>query len=250
VAPQRVADVGRRDDPLAGVLARAVQRRAAGASPVLQRAVIAINGPSDSPIARTITQNCFTNLTTTKARGATAGPDDLGMIVPPAFAAPNESLYILGHGNTSVVADLSPEKLGERIVAWYHGTTFTGKIKLVACSSAVKPKSPGASYAARLNTYLANNPTATFKPSAVDGVLGVAWVDEVSGKILAIDDSAYDREEHKGGIEAAFAEANPVTRKSGLQQRFGKPNAFFSDVHTGKGKLLGGNAKVRYFTGL
>jgi hypothetical protein len=249
VAPRPAAEVGSRDDALAGVLARAVQRRAAGASPVLQRAVIAINGPTDLPVARTITQNCFANLTTTRTRGAAAGPDDLNMIVPPALAAPTESLYILGHGNTSVIADLSPEKLGERIVAWYHDTAFTGKIKLVACSSAVKPKSPGATYAARLKTYLTDNRTATFKPSAVDGVLGVAWVDEVSGKILAIDDSAYDREEHKGGIEGTFAEPNPITRKSGLEQRFGKPDALFSDVHTGKGKWRR-NAKVRYLTGL
>jgi hypothetical protein len=248
VAPRPAADVVGRDDPLAGVLARAVQRRAAAASPVLQRAVIAINAPSDSDIAQKITRNCFTNLTTRKKRGDTAGPDALGAIVPPKLG-PTDSLYILGHGSTSEVADLSPEKLGAQIVTWYQATAFTGTIKLVACSSAVKPKSPGATYAAQLNTYFAHNSTGTFKPSAVDGVLGVAWVDEVSGKILAIDDSAYDREEAKGGIEDAFAEPDADTRKRGLQQRFGKPDGYFSNVHTGKSRWWG-NAKVRYLTGL
>lgn len=245
VAPlQRVAAEGARQDPLAGLLARAVQRRAAG-GPLLQRAIVAINGPSDAAPAQQVTLNCLYNLTHTRARGAAAGPAAVGAIAPPPLAS-HESLYILGHGNPNVIADLTPGELGDQLIAWYGTTGFRGKIKLVACSSAVKPHIFGSSYASRLSSYLASNATDTFRPKSVDGVLGVAWVHEKQGNIVAIDDSEYDEQEKAGvNVEGAFADTDPTARRRKLKQIFGKRDAVGSSVHTGKGR-----AKVRYYTGL
>lgn len=233
-----------RDDRLSGLLAGAVQRRAASRS-LLQRAIIAIDGPTDSNVAKEITRNCLHNLTSTRHRGAAAGPAAVDAIAPPTLDE-FESLYILGHGNTSVVADLTPDELGAQIVGWYGGDDFRGKIKLVACSSGVKPSFFGKSYANRLNTYITKNATSTFRPKSVDGVLGVAWVHEKHGNILAIDDDEYTVQEKLGkDVEGAFAEPDPTKRRKGLKGIFGGMDEKGSSVTTGKRK-----AKVRYFTNL
>lgn len=244
--PQRAAGKRVRDDPLTGLLAAAVQRRATGATPVLQRAVIAMNGTGDSATAQTITGHCLANLTKKRKRGATAGPAAPDQIMAPALGR-DESLYILGHGNTGSIAGLSPVMLANQILTWYGTTEFRGKIKLVACSSAVAPKSTGPTYAERLSAAMKTKATRKFRPAAVDGVLGVAWVDEVTGKIIAIDDAAYDKDE--AAAEQAFAEPDIDRRKQGLEALFGRPGAFSSSVRTGKDQWWG-NAKVRYFTGL
>lgn len=239
-----MAAAGARQDPLAGLLARAVQRRAAG-GPLLQRAIVAIDGPSDKALAQQVTRNCLYNLTHTRARGAAAGPTDVASIAPPPLGQ-NETLYVLGHGNPHVVADLAPADLGAWLIAWYGTTAYRGKIKLVACSSAVKPSFFGSSYASRLSSYLASNATNTFRPTSVDGVLGVAWVHERQGNIVAIDDAMYDRREQAGvNVEGAFAETDPTARRRKIKQVFGKRDAPKSGVVTGKGR-----AKVRYYTGL
>ena len=252
VAPlQRVADGGARDDRLGGLLARAVERRGAGGPRRLQRAIIAINGAHDGKAARRITKNCLSNLTSTRARGAAVGPADIdptnaNTLVPPALAA-KESLYILGHGNETEIGDFSPDQLGAAIIGWYGGQPFRGKVKLVACSSAVVPSGVGArSYADRLNTYLTNNATATFRPKSVDGVLGVAWVHEGGGNIVAIDDPEYTRQEKLGeDVEGAFATKDADARRKELERLFGRPNEHGSSVHTGKP-----GAKVRFYTNL
>lgn len=240
---QRAADVGTRDDHLAALLADAVQRRATRA-PLLQRAIIAINGPTDKAPAREITRNCLHNLTSTRARGDAAGPAAVENIAPPDLDR-DESLYILGHGNQQVIADLTATQLSDAIIGWYGATDYRGKIKLVACSSGVRSTFTR-SYADRLNRYLTRKATTSFRPESVDGVLGVAWVHERRGNILAIDDLAYDRQEEAGeDVEGAFAEPDPTTRRHELKRIFGKRDAHGSSVHTGKG-----TAKVRYYTNL
>lgn len=232
------------DDRLAGTLARAVQRRRpTGTAPpgLLQRAIIALDGPTDDPTAKTITDNCLANLQTKPARGRADGPEEVGEIKPPPLGK-HESLYILGHGNTDEVADLKPKQLGAAIVGWYGGQAYRGKIKLVCCSSGVKPRGLWAkSYAKRLTSYLASNATTTFRPSSVDGVLGVAWVDENTSKIQAISDEAYDRQNDRkaGSVEKAFALDDPAERSKKLGKYFGPSTT------TGKDK-----AKVRYYTNL
>jgi len=241
---------GSRDDRLAGLLSRSVARRQAS-GPVLQRAIIAINGASDKAPARQITKNCLENLETRHHRGPSVGPVDIDpsnahTIAPPTLGK-HDSLYILGHGNTSEIGDFKPNQLGAAIVGWYGGQAFRGKVKLVACSSGIVPsKGIGQSYAERLNDYFAANPTATFRPKSVDGVLGIAWVHETGGSIVAIDEAKYDEHEHaKRDVEGAFAEKDPTARQKGLETLFGRPDEHGSSTHTGKP-----GAKVRYYTNL
>lgn len=246
VAPlQRAADPVVRDDGLGGLLAGAVQRRAASGPALLQRAVIAIDGPTDGPLARKITRNCLANLTQSGARGVAAGPGPVKRIKAPKLAQ-DESLYLLGHGNTAKVGDLTPDQLGGWILGWYGTRPYRGKIKLVACSSGIEPGLGAQSYAERLSDHLRDNATTKFHPASVDGVLGVAWVDEKLDKIVAIDDAAYDQAEHLGeDVEGAFATKDPEQRRKALKAIFGKPDDVGSSVHTGKP-----GAKVRFLTNL
>jgi hypothetical protein len=245
VAPlQRSADPVVRDDELGGLLAGAVQRRAAS-GPMLQRAIIAIDGPTDKAPARKITRNCLANLTQSGGRGAAAGPAAVKKIKPPKLAQ-NESLYILGHGNTDEVGDLTPDALGDWILSWYGTRRYRGKIKLVACSSGIAPDLGAQSYAERLSDHLTDNATTKFHPVSVDGVLGIAWVDEKLDKIVAIDDDAYEHAESLDvDVEGAFAKEDPRERRKALKGIFGKPDDVGSSVHTGKP-----GAKVRFLTNL
>jgi hypothetical protein len=235
-------------DRLAGQLARAVTGRAPATrsgGPLLQRAIIAIDGSTDSDVAKAITRNCLANLLTRPQRGASDGPTSIDLIAPPPLA-PKESLYILGHGNTDAIGDSSPEALGAQILAWYGTTAYRGKVKLVACSSGIKPDAMTSSYAERLNNYLAANHTPTFRPKSVDGVLGIAWVHDDSSRIVAIDDPKYDEHEknNPGSVEDAFGKKNRKQRGTALETLFGVPDAPSSSVHTGV------TAKIRYYTGL
>jgi hypothetical protein len=245
VAPvQRAADPVVRDDRLGELLAGAVQRRAVD-GPVLQRAIIAIDGPTDKAPARKITRNCLANLTQSGGRGAAAGPNAVKRIKAPKLAQ-NESLYILGHGNTDEIGDLEPDELGAWILKWYGKRPYRGKIKLVACSSGIAPDLGAASYAENLRDYLRDNATTKFHPASVDGVLGIAWVDEKLDKIVAIDDDAYETAETGGtDVEGAFAIEDPRQRRKALKGIFGKPDDVGSSVHTGKP-----GAKVRFLTNL
>jgi hypothetical protein len=241
----RPADTGARHDALGGVLARAVQRRAVD-GPLLQRAIIAIDGPTDKRAARKVTRNCLENLKNTRDRGDAAGPAAVGDIAPPDLGR-HESLYILGHGNPDIVADMEPDKLGDAILHWYGNERYRGKIKLVACSSAIVPAGLGAaSYADRLSQHLSANATAKFRPKSVDGVLGIAWVHETRGNIVAIDEAKYDEHETAGeDVEAAFTVRDTTKRRKKLEGLFGVPDEPGSSTHTGRP-----GAKVRYFTNL
>jgi hypothetical protein len=235
--------------PATGQLARVVAERAPATTraggPLLQRAIIAIDGSKDSDVAKGITRNCLANLLTRPQRGASDGPAEIDQIVPPPLAR-KESLYILGHGNPAQIGDSSPEALGAEILAWYGTTAYRGKVKLVACSSGVQPNPMTSSYAERLNNYFAANHTATFRPTSVDGVLGVAWVHDDSSRIVAIDDPKYDEHEknNPGSVEQAFGKSSSSERGEALETLFGVPDAPTSSVHTGAA------AKIRYFTGL
>lgn len=242
---QHAADDRAPSDALGGVLARAVQRRAVD-GPLLQRAIIAIDGPTDKSAARKVTRNCLANLENTRDRGEAAGPAAVGDIAPPDLGR-HESLYILGHGNTDIVADLTPPQLGDAILYWYGNDRYRGKIKLVACSSGIVPAGLGAeSYAQRLSTHLAANATAKFRPKSVDGVLGIAWVHETRGNIVAIDEAKYDEHETAGeNVEKAFTVRNAKQRREKLEGLFGAPDEAGSSTHTGRP-----GAKVRYFTNL
>jgi hypothetical protein len=226
-------------DRLAPLLARAVRQRAA--QPVLQRAIIAIDGPNDNAAARASTRSCLTNLQQ-KARGNVAGPDVLANIVQgPALGSPAETLYVLGHGSRSgTVAGLAPDAMAARLRAWYAGQPYTGAIKLVACHSAWTGTellanggqiTAAQSYADRLARRFAGHPSRTFRPSAVQGLLGIGWVRPDTGKQLSIDTPDY----------RALDAQQQAEFTTGGQQGFDNVSLILGGhVHTG------GQAKVQY----
>jgi hypothetical protein len=188
-------------DRLGATLARAVRRRAT--QPLLQRAIIAIDGPHDDTVAKNSTRACLANLQAKGGgRGAVAGPDVLTNIVhAPALASPNEKLFILGHGSRfGTVANLTPDAMAQQLKGWYAGQPYTGEIRLVACHSAwtgTESLTDGTlipvtrSYADRVAQRFADRPSRTFRPSSVQGLLGIGWVRPDSGRQISIDVPEY-----------------------------------------------------------
>ena len=189
-------------DRLGATLARAVRRRAT--QPVLQRAIIAIDGPTDNAAAKNSTRACVANLQAKAGRGNVAGPDLLANLAPapgPALGSPNETLYVLGHGSRfGTVAGVAPDAMAQQLKDWYAGQAYTGEIRLVACHSAwtgTETTNTGAlvpitrSYADRVAQRFADSPSRTFRPSSVQGLLGIGWVRPDTGKQISIDVPEY-----------------------------------------------------------
>ncbi|MEA2134871.1 MAG: hypothetical protein QOC68_2780 [Solirubrobacteraceae bacterium] len=231
----------------------------------LQRAIIAINGEGDSDASQRATQACLWNLRHTKqgkdfadggARGAVVGPEirqalpsDLSRLL----GSDDESIYVLAHGSryNASIADMSPAHLAGWLRARFRRrAAFTGKIKLVSCHSGAdrSHQKPGdaakrvydfdRSYAQELAIALApRSDTDRFRPSSVEGIVGIGWVDEFTGSITAINKEAYDlatsgmaTNSDVGALAAAGKKANPftetgdaMTRGLELRAEFGTP---------------------------
>ena len=191
-------------------------------APYVQRAIVAIDGDTDEEPSKQATRACLWNLQHVKssntfndgaARGKVAGPDvrknlpDLRGLL----AQPGESLYVLAHGSRwePSIGGMSPRRMARWLRRVFAGEDFTGKIKLVSCHSGAdrsnrrstdraKGRDSGAyrfkrSYAQELARRL--QPTGDddrFRPSSVQGVVGVGWVDEFTGSITGIDKEKYD----------------------------------------------------------
>ncbi len=233
------------DDALAGLLARAVQQRAPRA--ILQRAIIAIDGPTDTKLQKDATTNCLDNLKARGTRGKSEGPTDLASIHPPKLGKA-ETLYILAHGApdssmsiANTVGDLDPAQMGAQILTWYGAQRYGGKIKLVACvsaaSSVVKPKS----YADSLRDWFALNATGKFRPASVDGIIGVGWVDETTSKQQSIELGAY-----LAADGSVFGEKDETARDAGITSELGTLGGPGSGNVRVTGKSTAGGGKVRY----
>jgi hypothetical protein len=226
---------------------RAARRRG------LQRAVVAIHGAGDNAAAREATEACLQNLGKFKgghefasgARGQTLGPDVVGSLNPPVgFLGGGETLYILGHGALDgTVAGMGPAAMAAQIKAWFGGMNYAGKIKLVACVSAMaQPALGGGTFANALAQALHPAPADTFRPATVDGIVGVGWVDEETGEMLSIDLPTYLANINRD--PDAFREVHIGLRRHRIRQLFGAPVAAPAGgpVTTGKGPT----GKVRY----
>ena len=193
----------------------------------LQRAVIAVDGtgegnPTSAP--GRATRACLWNLTQHKrskdkstignfggdARGKVAGPAELSALAigPGLLGSETESLYILAHGSrySRSIGGMSPKEMAKWLKAGFAGVKFRGKVKLVSCHSASdsshrKPgdapdvyKFPGdRSYAQELARLLApSSKTDPFQPATVQGITGIGWVDETTGRLTKIDKNIYD----------------------------------------------------------
>jgi hypothetical protein len=171
----------------------------------------------------------------------------------------DESIYVLAHGSRydSSIADMEPEHLAAWLRARFRRRRrFTGKIKLVSCHSGADRSNQRAgdaakgvyefdrSYAQALAIALApRSDTDRFRPSSVQGIVGIGWVDEFTGSITAINKEAYDlatagmaTNSDVGALAAAGKKANPftettdpMTRGLELRAEFGTP--VHVDVH-------------------
>jgi hypothetical protein len=220
------------------------------------------------------------------ARGAVAGPAVRGKLnvhMRPLLASDSETIYVLAHGSrySASIGDMSPTEMAkwlrERFAykyVWGLGwlgvtatpdTAFTGKIKLVSCHSASESRHRvgtdqadiypfSTSYAQELAEALApTGPTDQFRPTSVQGINGIGWVDELSGAITAVDKATYDAETKlmsdnsdvgapptAGTIANPFtSEADPAARGAAIHAVFGAPvgakvNAT-GGLRTGKG---------------
>jgi len=123
---------------------------------------------------------------------------------------------------------------------------LTGKIKLVSCHSAADSRHRLAtdtaqiypfnrSYAETLARALApTSPKDPFRPTSVQGINGIGWVDEISGAITAIDKGRYDAasatmsdNSDVGALPTAGTTANPFTGESDPARRGAAIHAVF-----------------------
>ena len=259
-----VPNARRSVDPL---VARALAlQRAAGnraTTRAIQRAIIAIDGKGESekdPSGRA-TRACLYNLKHVKrekdfgkgdARGKVLGPAELDKLtVPDDFlGSPSESLYVLAHGSRfrKSIAGMGPKDMAIFLLTQFQKIAFTGTVKLVSCHSAADRSHRKGhekanvydfdmSFAQELALWLGNaHPSLPFKPRAIQGIAGIGWVEEFSGRITAIDKDAYDlamkhmKTDSDVGAKATGKSANPFTDEAhpllrGLELRawFGRP---------------------------
>jgi hypothetical protein len=233
------------------------------------------------------------------ARGAVAGPavrSKLAFHMRPLLASDSETIYVLAHGSRydPSIGDMSPKEMARWLRdrfshqdVWGLGwlgvtksldTPFTGKIKLVSCHSAADRSHRLAtdeadiypfsrSYAEALARALApTSPTDPFRPSSIQGINGIGWVDEVSGALTAIDKRTYDAvtktmsdNSDVGALPNAGTTANPFTgegdparRGAAIHAAFGMPVEAKVDskagLRTGKGEW--GKRRFAVGTGL
>ena len=229
----------------------------------VQRAIVAIDGDTDTAHHKRATRNCLWNLQHKKkgqlyqssdARGEVAGPETLGNLPADLSGLINnkdESIYLLAHGSrySASIAGMDPKSLARWIRSHFCNATFTGTIKLVSCHSGAdrshqSPKDVKShvydfprSYAEELARELAPGSQDTFQPSSVLGIVGVGWVDEISGSITAINKEAYDAALKKmstnsdvGSASGSGNQPNPFTelsdpdaRGKAIHAEFGQP---------------------------
>ena len=254
--------------------ALAIQRSAGNAAltRMLQRAVIAVDGkgegnPGSAP--GRATRACLWNLTHHKrskdkttignfagdARGKVAGPAELSALAigPGLLGAETESLYVLAHGSrySPSIGGMTPHDMADWLKAGFASVKFSGKVKLVSCHSASDSSHrksgdpanvynfPGdRSYAQELATLLApSSTTDPFRPVSVQGITGIGWVDETTGRLTKIDKNVYDAatkymasnsdvgsKAGKGKAVNPFTDvADPAKRATLLTQWFGDP---------------------------
>ena len=240
-------------DPAARALAlqrtvgNAVVARLLAPQRVLSRSVITIHSPTDAPVSKRITRNCEETLRTRKtgghplsieaprgqsismiyARGAGGGPPVFTRTPDESFAADDQTIYILGHGSaeTGKVSDLDAGEIADTLIEWFGKVPYTGKIKLVSCTTAadwdidasgadVVGLTPVAQQLAdALRTRCVSIP---FKPRSVDGVLGIAWVDDKTGKIVSTDLREYMKN------AAAAVDAFKIRSRTNREEAIGK----------------------------
>jgi hypothetical protein len=240
--------------------------------PSLQRAVIAVDGkgegaPTSAP--GRATRACLWNLTHHKrgkdkstignfagdARGKVAGPAELSALAigPGLLGSETESLYILAHGSrySPSIGGMTPKEMADWLKAGFAGVKFRGKVKLVSCHSASDSSHrksgdapdvynfPGdRSYAQALAMLLApSSKTDPFQPATVQGITGIGWVDETTGRLTKIDKNIYDAatkhmasNSDVGALAGTGKFVNPFTnvsdpkaRATALNQWFGAP---------------------------
>ncbi len=252
--------------------ALAVQRSAGNAAltRMLQRAVIAVDGagegdPGSAP--GRATRACLRNLTHHKrskdkstvgnfgggdARGKVAGPAELSALAigPGLLVSETESLYILAHGSRSSpsIGGMTPAQMAAWLKSGFAGTKFRGKVKLVSCHSASdsshrKSGDPSnvynfpsdRSYAQELARLLAPSSTADpFQPVSVQGITGIGWVDETTGRLTKIDKNIYDAatkymasNSDVGALASTGKHVNPFTNVSDPTKRANLLNQWF-----------------------
>lgn len=213
------------------------------------------------------------------ARGAVAGPATRGSLnfhMRPLLKSDGESIYVLAHGSRwdAEIAGMSPKEMATWLRArfsnrdvwglgWLGVTTwletpFTGAIKLVACHSAAQQRHRvgtdkktiypfNRSYAEALARELAPlSPSDPFRPTSVQGINGIGWVDEISGRITAIDKGAYDiatknmSDNSDVGGTGGGKEVNPFTAMSDPAARGLAIRAVFGDPVEAKVTPTGG----------
>jgi hypothetical protein len=229
---------------------------------VVQRAIVAVDGDGDTDAQQRATVACLWNLQHKKssktfddggARGKVAGPATLAKLpanLSTLLASDSESIYVLAHGSrySASIGGMAPEQMARWLKSKFSGRNFTGKIKLVSCHSGADRthQQPGdaqagaynfdQSYAQALAVALAPSDGDTFRPTSVLGVVGIGWVDETTGSILAINKEKYGQVMSKmstnsdvKGIASGkkpnpFTEqADPVKRGLELRAEFGEP---------------------------
>jgi hypothetical protein len=196
------------------------------------------------------------------ARGVVFGPGSAQMVKNNAWAhianrglSSSESLYLLGHGGDNRVAGLSPDELAELLRDSFDRlpdgmAPYTGKIKLIACySDSLKmddmPIVDAGSGAQITKTFaestaesVRSRRTAKFSPQSVDGVAGISWADEETGRITGFDvtdetalnplDWVYSDPVVAPLWYAALKEKDPKTRKQRMEK-------ILQDAHRTKG---------------
>jgi hypothetical protein len=203
------------------------------------------------------------------ARGKVAGPNtrnNLNVHMRPLLGSTNESIYVLAHGSryNAEIGGMSPDQMATWLRArfaskYVYGlgwagvtkvakTPFRGKIKLVSCHSAAQKRHRvgtdkkqhvypfNRSYAQALAQALAPlSAKDPFRPASVQGINGIGWVDEISGRITAIDKGAYDvekgkfRDDSDVGGKGSGKDANPFTSVGDPATRGAAIRAIFGD---------------------
>ncbi|MGH9125405.1 MAG: hypothetical protein ACRDZ8_11875 [Acidimicrobiales bacterium] len=231
----------------------------------VQRAILAIDGASDNPAAKAITANCLTSLQSVKsidedgggkvpkkykasdARGVTFGQGDVGPVFQSAAVGMkarqvglDESIYVLGHGGGGKVADLTAPQMATRLngaMGRMPGRKpYTGKVKLVACYSGsmnedgapiqLNNQPIARPYADTLGSQLASQ-RGRCRPSQVQGIMGIAWVDEETGKKVGFDvtggelsplETVYQDDQLRDEWLNALQEKDPGLRKQEMDR--------------------------------
>ena len=152
---------------------------------------------------------------------------------------------------------MTPKQMAESLKAGFAGVKFRGKVKLVSCHSASdsshrKTGDPAnvynfpsdRSYAQELARLLApSSKTDPFQPATVQGITGIGWVDETTGRLTKIDKNIYDAAtKHMasnsdvgalagtGKFVNPFTDYPPTARATALRQWFGDPKEAETDV--------------------